>query len=515
MKYSDWKAKSDRAAINESLKGKTVVFTFGRFQPPTSGHQKLVDALVSTASKAGGVALLYPSRTNDAKKNPLNPGLKVKWLRKFFGDKVKVMDDSGAKTMFDVMNKFQSEGVKKVIMVVGGDRVEEMRNAIKPYLTHKDPAKRYSFEFEVVSAGERDPDAEGVVGMSASKMRAAAAENNMKAFMGGIPDGVSKSDAESLFKELRRAMGANMKESLDEVVEFSPDNLIEVGEVEYTNGASIKFWLDEEDGVFFAVETDEQGNSIEGGYGTLETMLRMYPMAWAAFKPYLNEYGTKRYIQSNSRRRIRATDDTETGTTEAVNNSLLYPPGNKSRIEYKGWRLPGKINPLELPGEQYFLPYQRKLATGATAGQWTAFEPSTPVVVTAESSLLKPWMLQLQSLKEVVATGVVPSIKYIASTPCSKRELPMRLLQAKKYVDPMVKNLTFGKQEAEEGLADNHMVKFNSAYLEFADLFLKAAKTGKESDWKAAQQNLCKNYSTIRSGLPTEISALLLSGPAP
>lgn len=515
MKYSDWKAKSDRNAINEALKGKTVVFTFGRFQPPTSGHQKLVDALVSTASKAGGVALLYPSRTNDAKKNPLNPNLKIKWLRKFFGDKVKVMDDSGAKTMFDVMNKFQSEGVKKVIMVVGGDRVEEMRKAIKPYLTHKDPNKRYTFEFEVVSAGERDPDAEGVVGMSASKMRAAAAENNMKAFMGGIPDGVSKSDAESLFRALRRAMGTTTKESFHEVVEFSPDSLIEVGAVEYTNGASIKFWLDEQDGVFFAVETDEQGNSIEGGYGTIETMLKMYPMAWSSLKPYLNEYGTKRYIQSNPRRRARASDDTETGTTEAVNNSLLYPPGNKSRIEYKGWRLPGKIDPLEIPGEQYFLPYQRKLNTGATAGQWTAFEPSTPVVVTAESSLLKPWMLHLQSLKEVVATGVVPSIKYIASTPCSKRELPMRLLKSNQYVAPMVKNLTFGKQEAEEGLADNHMVNFNSAYLEFADLFLKAAKTGKESDWKAAQQNLCKNYSTIRSGLPTEISALLLSGPAP
>lgn len=515
MKYSDWKAKSDRDALNEALKGKTVVFTFGRFQPPTSGHQKLVDALVSTASKAGGVALLYPSRTNDAKKNPLNPGVKIKWLRKFFGDKVKVMDDAGAKTMFDVMNKFDSEGVKKVIMVVGGDRVEEMRKVIKPYLTHKDPDKRYSFDFEVVSAGERDPDAEGVVGMSASKMRAAAAENNLKAFMGGIPDGVSESDAESLFKELRRAMGANMKESLEEIPNLSPDDLIEVGEVAYASGANTKFWLDEQDGIFFAVETDNQGNSTEGGYGTIETMLKMYPMAWSTLKPYLRDFATKRYISTNSRRRIRATDDTETGTTEAVNNSLLYPPGNKNRIEYKGWRLPGKIDPLEIPGEQYFLPYQRKLPTGATAGQWTAFEPSTPVVVTAESSLLKPWMLQLQSLKEVVATGVVPSIKYIASIPCSKRELPMRLLRSKKYVDPMVRNLTFGKNEAEEAITDSHMLKFNKAYLEFANLFIAAANTGKESDWKAAQQNLCKNYSIIQSGLPTEISALLLSGPAP
>jgi len=443
MKYSDWKAKSDRDALNEQLRGKTVVFTFGRFQPPTSGHQKLVDALVNAASKSGGVALLYPSRTNDAKKNPLNPGVKIKWLRKFFGSDVKVMDDAGAKTMFDVMNKFQNEGVKKVIMVVGGDRVDEMRNAIKPYLTHKDPEKRYTFEFEVVSAGERDPDAEGVVGMSASKMRAAAAENNLKAFMGGIPDGVSKSDAETLFKELRRAM--SIKESTD----HSPDDLIEVGTIQKTDGSKIQFWLDEEEDIYFAVETDANGNSTEGGYGTIETMLKMYPMAWSTFRPLMNSY--------HQRTRARRAHHDEDGTT--------FDPGVQSNVE--------------------------------------------------ESHMLRPWMLQLQSLREVLATGVLPSIKYIASTPCSKRELPMKLLQAKQYVDPMVKNLTFGKQEAEEGLADNHMVKFNKAYLEFADMFLKAAKTGKESDWKAAQQNLCKNYSTIRSGLPTEISALLLSGPAP
>jgi hypothetical protein len=447
MKYSDWKAKSDQDALKEDLSGKTVAFTFGRFQPPTSGHQKLVDALADAASKAGAQAFLYPSRTNDPKKNPLPPSAKIKWLRKFFGDSVKIVDDSSAKTMFDVLTKFDSAGVKKVIMVVGGDRVEEMKNAIKPYLTHKDPNKRYKFKFEVVSAGERDPDAEGVVGMSASKMRAAAAEDNLKAFMGGIPDGVSKSDAESLFKQIRRAMGANMKESLEEIADLSPDNLIEVGEVAYTSGANIKFWLDEQDGIFFAVETDSQGNSTEGGYGTIETMLRMYPMAWSTLKPYLRDFATKQYISTNSRRRIRATDDTETG--------------------------------LE------------------------------------ESSLLKPWMLQLQSLKEVVATGVVPSMKYIASVPCSKRELPMRLLRSKKYVDPMVRNLTFGKNEAEEAIADSHMLKFNTAYLEFANLFITAANTGKESDWKEAQQNLCKNYSIIQSGLPTEISALLLSGPAP
>jgi len=504
MNYSDWKAKSVRDALNESLKGKTVVFTFGRFQPPTSGHQKLVDALVSTASKAGGVALLYPARTNDAKKNPLTTSIKIKWLRKFFGDSVKIVDDSGANTMFDVLNKFSSEGVKKVIMVVGGDRVEEMRNAIKPYLTHKDPKKRYSFEFEVASAGERDPDAEGVVGMSASKMRAAATENNLKAFMGGIPDGVSKSDAESLFKQLRRGMSVN------EGVEHTPDNLVELGVLETPHGSRVQFWFDVQESTYFAVETHSDGSVVDGGYGygTLETILKMYPMAWSTLKQYFrNDASRKNFSSNSSRRRIRATDDTETGATEAVGDvdGITY--------QYKGWRVPGIIDPWVYPPQQYFFPYQRREDIGNQ--DWAAFEPSTPVSVVSESTLLKPWMLQLQSLKEVVATGVVPSIKYIASVPCSKRDLPLRLLKSKKYVDPMVRNLTFGKNEAEEAINDNHMLKFNTAYLEFANLFLKAANTGKESDWKAAQQNLCKNYSLIQSGLPTEISALLLSGPAP
>jgi len=446
MKYSDWKDKSDRNTLNEALKGKTVVFTFGRFQPPTSGHQKLVDALESTASKAGGVALLYPSRTNDPKKNPLNSGVKIKWLRKFFGDKVKVVDDAGVNTMFDAMTKFDSEGVKKVIMVVGGDRVEEMRKVIKPYLTHKDPDKRYSFEFEVVSAGERDPDAEGVVGMSASKMRGAASENNLKAFMSGIPDGVSKSDAQSLFKELRRGM------SVKESVEHTPESLVEVGHIETPYGSLVQFWLDEQDNIYYAVETDSAGNSTEGGYGTLETMLSMYPGSWNALKGQLRTIVSRRV-------KARRSDD-----TERADDSL--------------------------------------------------YEESATLFAESKS-LIKPWMLQLQSLKEVVATGVMASINYIASVPCSKRTLPMRLLQARKYVDPMVKNLKFGKNHAEESIRDNHMVRFYKPYLEFANLFLKAAETGKESDWKEAQLNLCKNYSTIQSGLPTEISALLLSGPAP
>ena len=430
MKYSDWKAKSDRDALNEQLRGKTVVFTFGRFQPPTSGHQKLVDALVSTASKAGGVAFLYPSRTNDAKKNPLTPSLKIKWLRKFFGDKVKIVDDSGAKTMFDVMNKFQNEGVKKVILVVGGDRVEEMRKAIKPYLTHKDPAKRYSFEFEVVSAGERDPDAEGVVGMSASKMRAAAAENNLTAFMGGIPDGVSKADAESLFKELRRAMNAK------EVSESTGvESLKEIGEMvrhQYT----VKFWLDEQDEVYYAVETDSDGNSTEGGYGTLETMLSMYPGAWNVLKGQL---------RNTISRRAKA-----------------------RRVD----------------GDEF-----------------------------QESYLLKQWMLRVQSLKES-GWGVISSMQYQMKTPCAQRALPLPALAVssivKKAYDALQQEYEL-KKEFESDDDSSWKKRVDKLFYEFFELFKKAMKSKKESDWKQAQLFACKYEQDL--ALQSKVAALLTAGP--
>lgn len=341
MKYSDWKAKSI-SSLNEALGGKTVAFTFGRFQPPTSGHQRLVDALAEAANKAGAEAYLYPSRTNDAKKNPLTPSLKVKWLRKFFGSKVKVVDDAGAKTMFDVLNKFQNSGVKKVIMVVGGDRVAEMKNAIKPYLTHKDPDKRYTFEFEIVSAGERDPDAEGVVGMSASKMRAAAVNNDFKAFMGGIPEGVSESDAQALFKELRRGM------SVKESVEYTPDSLIEVGEMQYRE-STVRFWLDEADEIYYAVETDSAGNSTEGGYGSIETMLSMYPGSWNVLKGQLRTIISRRAHA----RRVDGDEDGSVAESASLKKWMLQ----LQSLKESGWGVIASMQyMMKTPCEKRVLP---------------------------------------------------------------------------------------------------------------------------------------------------------------
>ena len=192
--------------LNEA-KEKAIVVTFGRFQPPTIGHKKLIDAVVSIARKERAELRIYPSRTNDPKKNPLTPKDKISFMRKLFRG-VDIIDDSSIRNPFEMMQKLSDEGYKKVILVVGGDRVEELEKSISKYVG----PEGYQFDhFEVRSAGHRDPDADGVEGMSASKMRAAATTGDFDSFEMGVGN---KTVAKQMYNKLRKAMG--VKESLEE-----------------------------------------------------------------------------------------------------------------------------------------------------------------------------------------------------------------------------------------------------------------------------------------------------------
>jgi len=188
-------------------KEKTAVITFGRFQPPTTGHAKLVDAVVSVSKKLGADAFVFPSRTQDSKKNPLSPKDKIKWMKKFFPG-VKIVDDRNAVTVFKAIESLINKGYTSITLVVGGDRVDEFEKTIRPYVNNPDPKKSLNLDnFEVVSAGERDPDAEDVTGMSASKMRDAVSRNSFSEFLNGIPKHVSDRFASELFDLLRKNMG--------------------------------------------------------------------------------------------------------------------------------------------------------------------------------------------------------------------------------------------------------------------------------------------------------------------
>ena len=191
--------------FNESANKKAVI-TFGRFNPPTVGHGKLIDAL-KKASGGGYQPLVYMSHSQDAKKNPLDYNTKQKWMNRFFGKKVTVVKSS-ARQIFQIVTELYANGYTDLRMVVGSDRVREFDTLIRKYNGSKGRHGYYNFtDIQIISAGERDPDSDDLVsGMSASKMRAAAEEGDFESFKNGVASNSAK-DQELLYKDVRRGMG--------------------------------------------------------------------------------------------------------------------------------------------------------------------------------------------------------------------------------------------------------------------------------------------------------------------
>ena len=188
-----------------------VFFTFGRMNPPTIGHGKLLNVLSTKAGR--NPYKVYLSHTQDGRKNPLEYRQKVKHIRKMFPKHSRnVILDTKAKTVFDAATKLYEEGYNRVTMVVGSDRTVEFKTLLEKYNGVKGRHGFYNFEkINIVSAGERDPDAGGVEGMSASKQRENAKNNNFTAFSQGVPSTMSNNEAKRLFNDIRNGLG--MKES--------------------------------------------------------------------------------------------------------------------------------------------------------------------------------------------------------------------------------------------------------------------------------------------------------------
>ena len=194
----------------EKTKG-TLTVAFGRFNPPTIGHQQLMDVAANAAAgDEDGQYLIFPSRSQDKKKNPLDPDTKIDYMQRFYPSHAgNIVNDPNTKTIFDVLKMAHNDGYTNVRIVGGADRVKEFEKLSNNY-----NGQLYQFDnIEVISAGERDPDAKGVEGMSASRMRLAAAENDFKTFRSGLPPGVKRSEAKELFDILRGSM--RIKESWD------------------------------------------------------------------------------------------------------------------------------------------------------------------------------------------------------------------------------------------------------------------------------------------------------------
>ena len=194
------KAK-DPEGDGETGAGEALTVAFGRFNPPTVGHGKLLSA--AKKASAGGDLKIYPSRTQDAKKNPLDPDMKISYMKKMFPDyEEQIINDPDMKSIFNVLITANEAGVKDINIIVGSDRQSEFENLATKY-----NGELYNFDnIRVISAGVRDADAEGVEGMSASKMRKAVVDDDYKAFRKGTPSNLDDGDTTALFNAVRSGM---------------------------------------------------------------------------------------------------------------------------------------------------------------------------------------------------------------------------------------------------------------------------------------------------------------------
>tara|TARA_B110000444_G_scaffold247248_1_gene269677 strand:- start:6819 stop:7643 length:825 start_codon:yes stop_codon:yes gene_type:complete len=194
----------------EEAAAETVTLNWGRFNPPTIGHEKLLDV---SHSKGTGVHRIYATQTSDSNKNPLDWKTKIKYMRKVFPTHARmILMDKKVKTIFDALTIAYKDGFKNMELVVGSDRVTEFEKLVNKYNGKKGPHGLYDFKsITVINAGERDPDAAGAEGMSASKMRAAAKDNDLVAFTSGLPKRYK--DAKGLMNAVRSGLGLSEQKS--------------------------------------------------------------------------------------------------------------------------------------------------------------------------------------------------------------------------------------------------------------------------------------------------------------
>ena len=210
-------AKAGEGEETDAKTSEVLTVAFGRFNPPTVGHGKLLSA--AKKASQGGDLKIYPSRSQDPKKNPLDPDMKISFMKKMFPDySENIVNDDEMRSIFNVLTTASEGGYKDVNIIVGSDRQAEFEN-----LANKYNGDLYDFEnIRVISAGVRDADAEGVEGMSASKMRKAVVDGDFDAFRRGTPKDLNDGDTQALFDAVRSGMGVKAKKEVKEMWQIAP-----------------------------------------------------------------------------------------------------------------------------------------------------------------------------------------------------------------------------------------------------------------------------------------------------
>ena len=220
--------KSFTAFITEAISSQSIpkppnddeadmTVAFGRFNPPTTGHERLLNKVKQVAGK--GNYEIYPSRSNDPAKNPLDPDTKIGYMQQMFPNHAKhIMNNPNTRTIFDALKGANERGAKSVNIVVGQDRQKEFEN-----LANKYNNKLYKFDrINVISAGDRDPDGEGISAMSASKLRKAAADDDFDTFRTGIPQSLKDDRARELYAAIQKGMKLPNKKQQNEMWRIAP-----------------------------------------------------------------------------------------------------------------------------------------------------------------------------------------------------------------------------------------------------------------------------------------------------
>lgn len=193
-----------RKFFYENYDSKTAVIAYGRYNPPTIGHEKLINKVNSVTKQNKADGFIIPTHTQDNKKNPLTYNEKEELLKSMIDDNINILPSG--KTLMLMLRDLQSKGYTDIIHIAGSDRIPDFKNLVNIYNGKPDKTGEIPFEFKSYrfeSAGDRDPDSEDIEGMSASKLRQLAIEGNLKEFKQGMSNKISNLLKEKTYKIIR------------------------------------------------------------------------------------------------------------------------------------------------------------------------------------------------------------------------------------------------------------------------------------------------------------------------
>jgi hypothetical protein len=300
--------QTDTGEVGSESVEDTATVVFGRFNPPTVGHGKLLSAAKKAA--AGGDLAIYPSRTQDSKKNPLDPDMKISFMKKMFPEyKEDIINDAEMISIFNVLGAAAEGGYKNVNIIVGSDRQSEFDNLAQKY-----NGDLYNFEMiNVISAGVRDADSSGVEGMSASKMRKAVVDDDFAAFRRGTPKELNDGDTQALFDAVRGGMKIKKKKEVAEMWEIAPKFDAKGLREQYVNGFIYKIG-----DIVESLHTGLIGEIVRRGTNHLICVTRENYM----FKSWIRDVMEYDEKTMNSRMRDSKHPNTLVGTAGYLKNAM-------------------------------------------------------------------------------------------------------------------------------------------------------------------------------------------------